>query len=131
MDLVTRRIIKREHGEPVRITDEELMAVDVPVVPDLARKIVARVDNGIGVLGMEAWHQAPPDAPECGTTHCLAGWAIHLAGRRGYDLERKYGPSMAGALIWQASTGEVPDFYDDTNPAWAWLLDAAKRGGTP
>lgn len=53
----------------------------------------------------------------CGTAHCRAGWAIHLAGKAGYDLELKVGPRNAGALIYQASAGYVPDFFCTTEEA--------------
>lgn len=75
-----------------------------PVVPDLDYRILTLIERGSGSLNMDAWHT-------CQTTHCLAGWAIHLAGVSGYDLERDLGPSVAGTLIFQASCGYVPDFF--------------------
>ena len=54
---------------------------------------------------MGSWHA-------CDTTHCRAGWAIHLAGKAGYDLEKKTrDPAVAGRMIYQASTGRAPHFY--------------------
>jgi len=53
---------------------------------------------------MATWHQ-------CETTHCRAGWAITLAGEAGQELEAKYGPQRAGAMIYRASTGRVPHFF--------------------
>jgi hypothetical protein len=62
---------------------------------------------------MGSWHG------DCGTTHCRAGWAIHLAGDAGYALEKQMGAPAAGALIYHASAGYVPDFYATNDDALA------------
>jgi uncharacterized protein YjbI with pentapeptide repeats len=77
---------------------------DVPVVPQLDATICQIVNTGAGKLDMSDWHS-------CKTTHCRAGWAIHLAGDAGYALEEKYGSERAGAMIYRASTGRYPDFF--------------------
>ena len=48
---------------------------------------------------MGTWHNV------CGTAHCRAGWAVHLAGEAGYDLERFYGGDtlIAAMMIYDAS----------------------------
>ena len=51
-------------------------------------------------------------ARECGTTHCLAGWAVVLAGPEGLKLEKLIGTVNAGAAIYARSIGYVPDFYE-------------------
>ena len=69
---------------------------------------------------MASWHGR--DGNACGTTHCRAGWAIHLAGEDGYALEDAVGPSLAGALIIQASCPwieKVPDFTASNDDALA------------
>lgn len=76
-----------------------------PVVPDLDAKILSRIRLGRGHLRMGKWHT-------CKTTHCLAGWAIVLAGRHGRALENKMGPETAGMLIFGVSTGSYPAFYN-------------------
>jgi hypothetical protein len=43
-------------------------------------------------LEMGSWHT-------CETTHCLAGWAVHLSGAAGKALEVTTSPSVAGALL--------------------------------
>jgi len=84
---------------------------DVPVVDRLDAKILEAVTSGGGKLEMSTWHT-------CETAHCRAGWAIHLAGTAGYELERKLGNSeRAGRAIYRASTGRVPWFYASNEQA--------------
>ena len=94
-------------------------AAGVPVVVGLDRKILAAVEAG-GELKMDTWH-------ECATTHCRAGWAITLAGEAGRLLEERYGPAVAGSLIYAASTGQVPDFYASDEEALADVQACAAR----
>ena len=84
--------------------------LSAPVVEDLHTKVAAAVGGGEG-LHMAEWH--------CGTKHCRAGWAIVLAGEEGAALEDRLGPAAAGALIYHASTGMVPDFYSSDATALA------------
>ena len=46
---------------------------------------------------MGAWHT-------CETTHCRAGWVIHLAGEAGYALERETDTAWAALQIYKASS---------------------------
>ena len=55
----------------------------------------------------------------CKTTHCIAGWAIHLAGATGYDLERRVGPSNAGLIL--LGTDAAAKFRVSDDDARAWL----------
>jgi len=55
---------------------------------------------------------------ECETTHCRAGWAITLH-PMGRALEAAFGSWLAGAVIYQVSTGRVPDFFADDDDALA------------
>lgn len=60
-----------------------------------------------GALNMSDWHT-------CETTHCRAGWVVHLAGAEGRALEKKMGTPAAATLIYLASDPtleRVPDFY--------------------
>ena len=41
---------------------------------------------------MHAWHTRE-------TIHCIAGWAVRLAGERGEQLEREHGPQIAGLFL--------------------------------
>lgn len=55
----------------------------------VAAEVLANPDS----LDMRSWHG------DCGTTHCLAGWAIHQAGPLGKILEGLHGPAIAGRLL--------------------------------
>ena len=46
---------------------------------------------------MGDWHT-------CDTTHCRAGWVVHLAGKAGYELEDKLGTPLAAAKIYSESS---------------------------
>ena len=64
---------------------------------------------------MGIWHK-------CETTHCRAGWAIHLAGEAGYALEKRLDdPVRAGRAIYLASAGYAPHFYASDEAAMADL----------
>ncbi len=52
-------------------------------------------------LDMGKWHS-------CNTTHCRAGWVIHLAGEAGYALERFHDTALAAQLIYKASDPANP-----------------------
>ena len=86
--------------------------VPVPIIPDIDRSVLAAVTAAS--LDMNDWHT-------CETTHCRAGWHVHLAGEAGYALEARVGPAVAGALIYEASRPGVPrpDFYCDNETAMA------------
>ena len=93
--------------------------VTAPVIPNLDDAILAAIESG-GTLNMDSWHT-------CETTHCRAGWAVHLAGVAGQALEDRVGPSAAGALIYHASTGHVPDFMASNEAALADIRACAAK----
>jgi uncharacterized protein YjbI with pentapeptide repeats len=53
----------------------------VPVLPDIDKAVLAAVSQPDCTLDMDGWHGDNDDKNPCGTTHCRAGWAIHLAGK--------------------------------------------------
>ncbi|TAK94532.1 pentapeptide repeat-containing protein, partial [Patescibacteria group bacterium] len=95
---------------------------DVPVLPNIDAAILAAVTDGVGELNMSDWHM-------CETTHCRAGWAVHLAGKAGKALEEKFGPAVAGSLIYAASRPgkPIPDFYASTSAAMADIRKCAEE----
>jgi len=102
--------------------------IEVPVIRNLDAKILRCVEGekAIGELYMGSWHAHGT----CGTVHCRAGWAIFLGGEAGRKLEKRFGPAVAGTLIYGASTGHVPDFdgYLDERKVLADLRRKAKAG---
>ena len=83
-------------------------SADIPVIPNIDNVILGAIEMG-GKLDMNSWHANGI----CGTTHCRAGWAVHLGGEKGKALEARFGPQIAGTLIYEASRpGQpAPDFY--------------------
>ena len=98
----------------------DLGGFNAPSIPDIDAAILAAIENG-GTLEMGEWHT-------CETTHCRAGWAIHLAGDAGRALETRIGPSAAGALIYAASGSHpVPYWHAANAKAMADLRERAAR----
>jgi hypothetical protein len=95
---------RKERDPAERAVEYRVRNPHVPVVVDLDRKILDAIEHG-GSLKMDAWHGT------CNTTHCRAGWAIHLAGEAGYALEGQIGSHRAGRAIYLASTGRAPHFF--------------------
>jgi hypothetical protein len=100
----------------------------VPVIDNIDLTIYKAITTD-GVLNqfvfdVMSWHS------DCGTSHCRAGWAIHLAGEKGKDLEERLGPNCAGALIYAASRPDlpVPNFYLYRNDAFADIKACAEGG---
>jgi hypothetical protein len=62
-------------------------------------------------LNMQNWHT-------CNTTHCRAGWVVHLAGEAGYALERFHNTALAAQLIYRESGYQInPGRFFDSNEA--------------
>jgi hypothetical protein len=92
----------------------------LPIAADAQQRLCAVASHVLAhpkILQMGGWHS------ECGTTHCLAGWAIHQAGPLGEVLENLHGPHMAGLLLLGVDAAE--HFYDGTDEAIEWLQSVA------
>jgi hypothetical protein len=77
-----------------------------PVIENIHQKVYAAASQP-GALDMGDWHV-------CETTHCRAGWVVHLAGDAGAELESRIGTPAAASLIYLASDPQLdkfPDFY--------------------
>jgi hypothetical protein len=61
---------------------------------------------------MESFHT-------CETTHCRAGWVIHLAGPNGYALEKATSSEFAAMQIYRKSGYEISPmrFYESNEKA--------------
>jgi uncharacterized protein YjbI with pentapeptide repeats len=102
------------------LTGAVLTGVPIPSIPNIDAAILAAIDRPGCSLDMSKWHT-------CETTHCRAGWAIHLAGDAGRALEDRVGASAAGALIYAASGSHpAPNFYATDDAA---LADMRARAG--
>jgi hypothetical protein len=94
----------------------------IPVVADIHRKIYDAASQP-GSLKMSAWHT-------CETTHCRAGWAIHLAGEAGYELEKKTSPVFAAMQIYKASGYRISPvrFFEPNEVAMEDMKRLAEAG---
>lgn len=98
--------------------------IDIPVTLEEVRAVIlANKDR----LNMESWHGddewhngvAKP-VNDCGTTHCVAGWAHHLAAlKRPELLDPKVNVYLVGRLALGDAAAE--HFFDDEEEALEWL----------
>lgn len=126
-------------GADMRGADLSRADLSVPKIENIDAKILAAIEGnkaaGKNGLVMGEWHGKKCDETNwCNTTHCRAGYAICIAGKAGFKLERKVGPAMAGALLYHKSTPDepIPDFYASVEEAMADIrARAAKQGYAP
>ena len=104
---------------------DDAPSLAAPKIELLNCKVLAAVEGeaAIGKLDMSDWHADG----SCGTTHCMFGWAIHLAGEPGYALEKQVGPFRAGAMIWRESTGRAPHAFAPQDRALRQLRERAAK----
>jgi hypothetical protein len=73
---------------------------------------------------MNDWHT-------CDTTHCRAGWVVHLAGEAGYKLERQTSTAFAAMQIYHASSPNIPvsptRFYESNEVAMTNIKECAEK----
>ncbi len=86
---------------------------EIPVIADIHKAVYAAASRP-GALDMGRFHA-------CETTHCRAGWAVHLAGDAGYALERATSPVFAAMQIYAASGYAISPvrFFDTDEKAMA------------
>jgi hypothetical protein len=89
-------------------------AIDISIAADAAERLraVARAALQPNALEMGAWHT-------CETTHCMAGWAVHLAGEPGRLLEQVVGTEIAGLYL--LGTEAHRHFYANNEEALEFL----------
>jgi hypothetical protein len=97
-------------------------AVGLPIASDsqerlkaVAQQVLDQPDH----LDMTYWHS------KCGTTHCLAGWAIQQAGPVGEILEKLHGSHLAGLLL--LGTEAANHFYDSKLHVIPWLASIVQQ----
>ena len=103
-----------------RMAEALVRIAELEPMPELDATILTALEDG-GTLDMEFYHSRG-----CRTTHCRAGWATTLH-PRGPELEVAFGPRLAGAAIYLASTGVVPDFFASDTAALASIRKGATR----
>ncbi len=83
----------------------------IPAIKDIHKKVYESASKP-DCLNMATWHS-------CETTHCRAGWVVHLAGEAGYALEKRTDPVFAAMQIYKASGYEISPgrFYDSNDKA--------------
>jgi hypothetical protein len=82
----------------------------IPKIEGIHAAVLAAVSKP-EALDMSTWHT-------CNTTHCRAGWVVHLAGEAGYALERFHGSALAAQLIYRESSPDLlvsPVRFFETN----------------
>jgi hypothetical protein len=98
-------------------------ALVVPVIENLHQKVYEAA-----IATPESFDMS--DVHGCATTHCRAGWAVHLAGPAGYALEQRFGWELAAMKIYDASCPGYKinpcRFYDSDADA---LADMKKLAG--
>lgn len=99
---------------------------DVPLVERINTQILGVVDGDAATGKLEMSH-----VHICATTHCMAGWAVHLAGEAGYALERKIGWDHAARLIFRKAGSRVPHFHANNERALADLHKRAEKEAAP
>jgi uncharacterized protein YjbI with pentapeptide repeats len=95
---------------------------DYQIEDGLLQKVAQAALASDDALDMRYWHT-------CDTTHCIAGWACHLA-ENGKEIERKYGTQVAGLLLLGADAHS--HFFDTNEEAREYLtsiMEDLNHGG--
>ncbi len=67
------------------------------------------------------------DPYACGTTHCLAGWAVALSGLPPEEAA-KWDQCALGAAVFLKSTGSFPSFYGTNESALKEMKSRSEKG---
>jgi hypothetical protein len=98
-----------------------------PVIENVHQKVFEAASQP-DALNMGDWHT-------CDTTHCRAGWVVHLAGEAGKKLERQTSTLFAAMQIYKVSS-DIPvsptRFYEKNEVALADMKRCAEmeKGST-
>jgi uncharacterized protein YjbI with pentapeptide repeats len=79
-------------------------SMGIVISPDLPAKILEQITLHPETWRQEFWHN------ECGTAHCIAGWAIQLSGDLGKYLETSLGTLTAAILLLWREGCPLPSF---------------------
>jgi hypothetical protein len=96
--------------------------MEIPKIENIHERVLSAVSKP-GALDMSNWHK-------CETTHCRAGWVVHLAGEAGYSLEKKTSTVFAAVQIYKVSSQirvSPVRFYGDNEAALADIRRCAEE----
>jgi hypothetical protein len=92
------------------------------VIPNIHQAVLEAVKVP-EALDMDTWHT-------CDTTHCRAGWVVHLAGPAGRALENETSTEFAAKQIYKASSPikvSPTRFFENAEKALADMERCAKE----
>ncbi len=95
---------------------------EIPVIENIHQKVYEAASSE-GCLKMN-------DVHTCETTHCRAGWAVHLAGEQGYALEKHTNWEFAAMQIYRKSSPikvSPTRFYESNDQALADMKRCAEE----
>jgi uncharacterized protein YjbI with pentapeptide repeats len=89
---------------------------DVPrgPIPGLAKRVLQQITEHPESWDQKVWH--------CRTRHCIAGWAVVLAGEIGKAAEDRLGTEMAAAMLLGTPSHK---FFAPDYAALEWLMGLA------
>jgi hypothetical protein len=128
LDLARARALARDLARD-RARDRDL-ALDLALASFLLHKVAHILPsinlpefilNQVGQLDMDHWHSKN----ECGTTHCMSGFAEVAHGDAGAYIVKHFGHELGGHILFLHSTGRTVDFHTDNEAAIETLKDMA------
>ena len=114
--------IRAENASLPALTEVSGYVYEQPAPEIIATRLASVAAHALAApkaLRMSCWHA-------CKTSHCIAGWAIHLAGEEGYELERKVGSSNAGLILLGVDAASKFRLKDDEAKAWLQTFVASE-----
>jgi hypothetical protein len=94
---------------------------EIPVLSNPYTRVLEVTANLSTNFGMQMWH--------CGTTHCLGGTIVDLAGLTGSDMENRLGTAALATAILRRSRPDAPlrNFHSTNKQAAAFIRARAKE----
>lgn len=95
--------------------------LNIPKIENIHQAVLSVV-SAENALDMSTWHS-------CETTHCRAGWVVHMAGKEGKALEDQTNTEFAAMMIYKASSDirvSPTRFYEDNETAMADIKRCAE-----
>mgnify|MGYP003441874938 CR=1 FL=1 len=105
-----------QHNQMFDLPDGPSVNMCQVYVPNIFREILKGVE--LHGLEMDMWHgpgSVQFDKPqwECETTHCWAGWAVHLGGQKAYECENNSSTAAVAMNIFRRATPGIPVYHSD------------------